>query len=493
MTPRASNVAASDATPSVADTSAPAPVRAPLTANRILLVAYHFPPSAAVGGLRMARFARYLPEFGGEPYVLTVDDADRDQEQGNDATRMVGLKNVPIRRTHSRSGRISALYRRVKSLLHGGQGQPGGGTADHDLQGHAIRDGGGARHEAVLRRFKRYVTSLVLLLPDEFKGWSFSSAWTAVHLVRKHRIDWVLTSGPPFSVHFIGLVVKICTRARWIADFRDPWIEMLPERSQHSRSWLSDQLEKWMEASVMRNADKVLTTTERLRQSMIARYPNVAPGKYECLPNGIDLGQMAVRDAVEKDRPLTITYAGSLYFERTPEPLFHALGELVREGIARTSDFRLWLIGNCSHIGNADTLDVARHHGVEASVEILSWLPRVEAVRLMQRSHLLLVLAPPNHKLMLPAKVFDYLGSGSKILAIAEPGATTDFVRETDGGRCFAGTDVSGLKAYLREILEGGRYRYMRNDPATFASHDARTRASQLAAILSARKTQPGQ
>jgi glycosyltransferase involved in cell wall biosynthesis len=131
------------------------------------------------------------------------------------------------------------------------------------------------------------------------------------------------------------------------------------------------------------------------------------------------------------------------------------------------------------------TSDVARRYGVESAVEVIGRVPHAEAIRMMRRSHLLLVLAPPNHELVLPAKVFDYLGTGSKLLALAGEGATADLLRETKAGRCFSPSDVPGLKTYLRELLEGGRYRDLRNDPGLFARFDARTVTGQLVAQLS--------
>ena len=40
--------------------------------NKVLIIAYHFPPDAAVGALRPQKFVKYLPEFGWKPYVLTI-------------------------------------------------------------------------------------------------------------------------------------------------------------------------------------------------------------------------------------------------------------------------------------------------------------------------------------------------------------------------------------------------------------------------------------
>jgi hypothetical protein len=174
-----------------------------------------------------------------------------------------------------------------------------------------------------------------------------------------------------------------------------------------------------------------------------------------------------------------------LYFERTPAPLFQAFGELVQEGKVRVAEFRIKLVGNCSHVDGETTHDMARRFGIQDAVDLLDWLPRGDAVRLMQQSHLLLVLAPPNHKLLLPAKLFDYVGSGTPVLAIADPGATTDFVRETGCGSWFAQGDIQGLKHYLHDLVMSGRYRDLRNDAHAFARYDARRLSGQLASMLS--------
>jgi len=448
---------------------------------RILLAAYHFPPSAAVGGLRIIRFARFLPEFGWRPYVLTVDDADRRQDQGTDHARLVGLESVSITRTHQPSG-ILDLYSRIKcKVLHLRGRQHGGHSAP---VGEPVRPAG---REVFAQRLRRYARSLFVLLPDEEKTWALFAAVPALRLIRRHRIDYILTSAPPFSVHFIGLVAKLFTRVSWVADFRDPWFESMSYRPAYSQSQLSRRLEQWMEALVMHNADRVLATTEQMRQSMMARYPHLRGEKFSCLPNGIDVSRFGDADSVDKYGPLTITYAGSLYLDRTPEPIFEALGALVKEGKARLGDCRIKLVGHCRHIGEVETEAVARRYGVESAVEIIDHVPHAEAIRIMQRSHLLLVLAPPNHRLVLPAKIFDYLGSGSKLLALTESGATADVMRETGGGTCFSQNDVSGLKAYLHELLTDGAYRQLRNDPESFRRYDARGLTGQLAAQLSDR------
>ena len=456
-----------------------------MSARRILLASYHFPPSAAVGGLRLARFARLLPAHGWEVFVLTVRDEDRGPDEGFDTRRLEGLESTHIVKTRAPQGLI-ALYGQFRAWLRRGTNGRSRGTGS---QG-ASTDPAVAPRERFTAKLKRYVVSLVLLLPDEQKNWSLFAAVVAVRLIRQRRIECVLTSGPPFSGHVIGLAAKLFTNAIWVADFRDPWVEMLPERWAHSRSKLSDRLERWMEASVMHGADKVLTTTDRMRDAIAARHPSLAPRKFVCLPNGVDASPLPGSSA-EKYEPFTITYAGTIYFDRTPEPLFKAFAALVQEGRVRPEEFRIKLVGSCRQINGVDTRVVAQRYGLERSVEIVDAVPHAEAVDIMRRSHLLLVLAPEHHRLVLPAKVFDYLGSGSQILALAEAGATADLLEETGCGACFSQHDVPGLRDYLGGLLEDGRYRHLRNEPESFARYDARRLTERLARELSHDPVEP--
>ncbi len=43
----------------------------------VLMIAYYFPPMGGAGVQRTLKFAKYLPEFGWSPHVLTVRDSSR--------------------------------------------------------------------------------------------------------------------------------------------------------------------------------------------------------------------------------------------------------------------------------------------------------------------------------------------------------------------------------------------------------------------------------
>ncbi len=439
----------------------------------VLIASYYFPPDAAVGALRLARFARLLPEFGWQPVVLTVRDELRDQ--GFDQQRLEGLENVEIVTT----GEWPRLWRRMRALASRARAT----ARSIDPMPSNTAAARSRRAGPVLATVKRWIVSLVVLFPDDKKHWAGLAAVRAVRLIRREKIRHVLTSGPPFSTHFVGVMSKWFTGARWIADFRDPWIDMLPDRFPDSRCLLSDAFERRMEALVVRTADRVIVTTPRMRDAFSRRYPGAGSDKFVCIPNGIDSDKFEPPVA-DRQLPFTITYAGSLYFDRTPEPLFRAVHDLLSSGRITQNDLRIQLIGRCDNSNGIQTQTLVAQYGLEPLVRILGPVPYHEALRLMRESHLLLALAPERHRLVVPAKLYDYLGSGTRILAIAEEGATSDLVRETGSGACFSESDANGLRDFLSDLINSGAFQSKRNEPASFPQFSARHLTSRLVALL---------
>ena len=137
---------------------------------------------------------------------------------------------------------------------------------------------------------------------------------------------------------------------------------------------------------------------------------------------------------------------------RSPEPLFNAFAQLVEAGLASRDQIRIRLIGHCRHVGGIPTTELARRYGLESIVSVEDSLPHAEALEIVRRSHLALLLAP-GLPFQIPAKVYDYLGAGTRILAIAEDGGTSDLINETGCGSAFPSDDIDGIKAFLHREL----------------------------------------
>jgi hypothetical protein len=71
---------------------------------------------------------------------------------------------------------------------------------------------------------------------------------------------------------------------------------------------------------------------------------------------------------------------------------------------------------------------------------------------MVKQSHLALLLAP-NQPYQIPAKAYDYMGTGTKILALAEEGATRDLIHSAAAGAVFFSSDTAGIKEFISRSM----------------------------------------
>jgi glycosyltransferase involved in cell wall biosynthesis len=419
-------------------------------ARKILLISYHFPPSTEVGGLRIANFARRLPRFGWTPYVLTVKDK---YLQAVDPERLNDVRDVRIFKagqTPTLSQAYLACKRATMRLLRKPDGR-----ADIAYTNPPGRLKPGGEGEPLSMRLRRYVLSF-LSLPDAQRNWLVPAVIEAVRAIRREKIECIMTSCPPYSAHLVGLLVKWTTGIRWwVADFRDPWMTT-GAKSLSPTCSASLGIERWMERAVIRNADRVVTNTERLCEGLKNANGSSPKERFVCITNGFDREFFSGFTHLQKYGIFTITYAGSFYFGRTPEPVFRAIRDLVQEGAVTRHDIRVRLVGHCQSIEGRPTDGLIEHYGVRDVVEVLDPVSYNKAIEMIRQSHLALLLAP-NQPYQIPAKIYDYMGAGTRVLAIAGAGATADLIRNTGIGGVFDPSDVAGIKGFIsRSLAERG-------------------------------------
>ncbi|WP_028585951.1 glycosyltransferase [Desulfogranum mediterraneum] len=410
--------------------------------KKILLISYHFPPSAAVGGVRVASFAKYLRDLGWCPYVLTVKDRYLARK---DPARLESLEGIPI----VKAGKLVTprdLYISAKTVLGRWRG---GESEESDSAGGG--DQGSSSGQVAVQRLKHILASMIYV-PDEERNWIIPAALKAIRLLRSEEIDYVLSSCPPYSAHLVGLLASLARpRVKWIADFRDPW--MTPtEKKGYPTTPLSNFLDYSLEKTVIQRAALVLATTKKLTEKYAEHYRQSAAEKFRFVPNGFD-GDLSARTR-EPYPVFTISYAGTLYFGRTPEPLFAAVSSLIHDKAVSEEDLCIKLAGHCREIGDRLTVDVAESYGLSNVVEVIDHLPLAASREMVQRSHLALLLAP-DQPYQVPAKTYEYIGLGVPILAITGEGATADLVNELPDGKAVSPEDVAALKAHLLDAIQG--------------------------------------
>jgi glycosyltransferase involved in cell wall biosynthesis len=377
---------------------------------KVLLVTRHFPPGGGGGVQRPLKFATHLPALGIETHVLAPDVpgsllADAELELPTQAwihrVRYVG----------PRAGRPAERLLAKRGLARVGT------------------------QAALLGRR--------LLVPDENVPWSTFALPVAVRLVRREKIDVVLTTSPPPSLHLLGAAVKRATGAAWVADLRDPLTS-----HPHRRGYES-QLARLKEASVggvgrlvASQADAIVAASDAIAEEARGLEPK---GKVVTIANGCDFDDFAGLVHHPSDR-LRITHAGHFHGKRDPKPFLQALAELGLEDVVVrfAGDFR-----------EADRT-YAESLALGDRLELLGDVSRRRSLELQRDSEALLLLVPESGgrgRGVLTGKIYEYLAAERPILAVVpSDGAAAQLVRETGAGVVVAPDDVEAMREALLDL-----------------------------------------
>lgn len=391
--------------------------------RRVLLITYYWPPAGGAPVQRVLKWARYLPEFGWLPHVLTV-------ERGAYSSRDPQLaEQVPesVRVTRTRSLDPFVLYARLT----------GQSTGEAVTLGFAS-DRGSDWRESVSRWVRAN-----LFIPDARAGWIPFARRAGLKLMRTMEFDAILSSGPPHSVHLAARALRRKTGVPWVADFRDPWTEahylwQLPQTSWSKRS------NAYLERQVLRTADAVVTVSPTLKTLFEERFRGTP---VSLVYNGFD--EEDFRDVPEADTDtFWITYAGSMNPEQNPEVLWEVLGDLMATGTV--PKLRLRFLGR----PDASVRHSIRGAGLEPITEFQGQLSHAIVAQRLAASAVLLVVVNRIDSAVqagiLPTKLFEYLGVGRPVLAIGPTSSDLKSVLEsTMAGELIHYDDRTSLRDFI--------------------------------------------
>lgn len=235
--------------------------------KKLLLITYHFPPSAASGAFRLLGFARHLPRSGWQPIVIAPP-------------------TLPWEPVDARLAEQIPAEAMVEPVPY-----PAGAPK-------------------LLRKFAQYA----IWLPR---------AWSACkRLAALHRPDVILTSGPPHCVHLLGQWLQQATGLPWVADFRDPWIT---DGNNRKLGWLARWTLRY-ERRVFQHASLILANAPNACRLYQESYPEHAR-KIVTLTNGFDPRPRTMQ-SLREDAAIRLLHAGEIYAGRDPQPLLKAIDAL---------------------------------------------------------------------------------------------------------------------------------------------------------------------
>ena len=292
--------------------------------------------------------------------------------------------------------------------------------------------GNSKMNKSMWTQLKRELLAL-FFTPDEFIGWGVVAVVPAIWAIKTYKPSTIISTGPPFTSQLIALIARTFCRVTWIADFRDPWAHS-PTRPREITSKLSEQINEWLEKLVIHWADHVVFVSSATADWYKKRYPFACHSTWHVISNGFAEEEFRILRASEpRNRTFTISHIGSIEYQRSPLPVFQAIKELLSEGVFMREQVKVRLIGKCGKVNNLPLQDLINQYELEGVIEMVEPVPRGIALKEMCRAHVLLLLAN-DQRLQIPGKVYEYIGSGRPILAIAEhDSATADLMRQIGG------------------------------------------------------------
>lgn len=410
--------------------------------NRVLMVAYHYPPMRGSSGIqRTLKFSQYLPQHSWQPLVLSASP-----------------------RAYANSGNDQMAEIPREAIVH---------------RAFALDT---SRHLSVRGRYVGWMA-----LPDRWVSWCLGAIPAGLQMIRKYKPQVIWTTYPIASAKLIGLVLHKLTGLPWIADLRDPMTDV-----DYPADPLTRRFYRWIEEKTVRNCALAVCTTPGAIVTYTKRFPDIPVSRFALIENGYDEENFSTAAASQKPaapiagRPFTLIHSGIIYpSERDPVPFFEALAELKAGGTVTAMRLRVVLRATAH---DDFLVPLIEKYGIGDIVSLAPHIAYRDALAEMLGADGLLVLQATNCNHQIPAKLYEYLRARRPVLAL------TDTTGDTAAALRHAGIDTigplddkAGIQAALLRFLELAEAGHapLASDEAV-AANSRRARTAELARLLNA-------
>ena len=284
-----------------------------------------------------------------------------------------------------------------------------------------------------------------VFIPDARIFWVKPSIVFLRKYLVENNIDTVITTGPPHSLHLIGLQLKKEMQINWITDFRDPWTTIGYHKELKLSNWAA-KTHKNLEKEVLNACDSVIVTSPTTKKE----FEVITSKPISVITNGYDVEHTIPKT---KDEKFTLAHIGSLLSERNPTMLWEVLNELVSENASFASHFELKLIGAVSN----EVVLTIKEHNLGQYMNLLGYVSHERALQEQKSSQVLLLIEinSPETKCIIPGKLFEYMVSERPILALGPIGADFEqIIKSTNTGVFFTYEEKEALKSQISVYFE---------------------------------------
>lgn len=396
------------------------------SARKILIISYLFPPGGGIAVQRALSFAKYLPALGWEVHVLSAANAAL-------PVRDPGLlRHIPdsvhLHKAFTPEIPFEARQKIWKWMRRGERTTPGSSDTKPSAESLAAK---------LAKR---------ILCPEPEILWVPFALRKAKEIIRKHGINNVLITVPPFSALTVGTKLKqLFPNLQLISDFRDEWLSFYLKDFDFQTGHHTYRKAEAIERAAVEHSDVVLAVTPTSLETIRARYPQQPNEKFRCIYNGYDpdvLKNFTPRE--HRSSKVVVTHVGTAYKTASPRYYLDALDRLPEDIHSR---FETRFIGRVSESERAIL------ENRKSDVKILGFMPQDQALRYIEETDYLLLTM--TNEISLPGKLFEYLAAMKPILTLSPAGSEVDLlVREMKAGACVDPYDEAAIQGMLATAAE---------------------------------------
>jgi glycosyltransferase involved in cell wall biosynthesis len=374
------------------------------------------------------KFVKFLPQLGWQPYVFTPENPSFDIKDPSLLAHVPDEAEVihfPIWEPYEIFLKISKVF--------------GGASANKPT---AVV---GSKNRSLFQRVSTWVRGN-FFIPDPRRFWVKPSVEFLEEFLESNKISRIITTGPPHSMHLIGLKLKQRNpKLMWIADFRDPWSEW-GFLDTLSLSSFARKKHRKLEAQVLKNADRVVTITP----FYVRQFASLGNRKVDLLTNGFDEDDFKSITYSKSDR-FVIRHVGIINEKCDPRPFMNALGEWCEERKLIGEKIVIEFIGDVHPEFKKFVQGSATLSRIS---KFIPSMPHSELLKLYGSSSLLLLVLTgyKDAEGYMPGKLFEYIATGLPVLGIGpEAGDAAKLLRESGAGIMIDGAKKNEIKAALSE------------------------------------------
>ena len=413
------------------------------------------------------KFAKYLPQNGWQPVVYTPENPEL-----TTIDKTLGAEIPPeaeIVRRH-----ITEPYGIYRKLM--------GKGSSTDLKVLTAAGSGKDEVNPINGGRKSWKQKLSLFIrgnffiPDPRVMWLRPSVAFLKRYLKEHPVDAIVSTGPPQSMHLIGLALSRATGIPWVADFRDPWTKMfyfkhlgLTKRSERKHHRL--------EKAVLDGATRVIAVSPMVQEEFKA----MTATPVELITNGFDEDDFT--GPFERDEYFNITHTGLFAADGNPLVLWKVLAEKCRSDAEFRRSLRIRLVGKT----DKEIVDSIVEAGLADNLKDFGYQPHDVAVKEQKNASVLLLplRQEPEYRAVLPGKLFEYLASRRPILGIGQTdGAMAGIVRDTGSGIVCDWNEEKKIRAYIDFCWDEFKKDELKDNSSDISMYSRRRLTKRLAALL---------